>query len=153
LRPKVSYRLVSACHVVLPEGVWLLGQVDWALAGLAGAPEPLEDRLFDAVIAVRAGGLFRLSADLRRRSEDVRCRRERDTEFAALETLRVAARAFPLVEATRRSSADPSLRGRARDAVDSIGDLALVGCGFEIWKTPTPLAQGAALQNPRWSAV
>jgi hypothetical protein len=116
--------------------------IDWALTGLAAASQALEDRMFDAAIAVRAAGLFRLSAELRRLSEDVRRRRERDAELAPLESLRGAARAFALVEALRRSPADPSLRGRARETFDAAGELALVGCGFEIWRTPTD-ARGA----------
>src|SRR5262249_46390123 len=97
--------------------------IDWALAGLAAAPEPLEDRRCHAPLAARAAGLFRLSANLRRPAEAVRRRRDRDAEFAPAGTLRVASRAFALVEALRRSPWDPSLRGRARDAFDSIGDL------------------------------
>ena len=116
--------------------------VDWALAGLAAAPEPLEDRLFDAAIAARAGGLFRLSAELRRLSEDVRRRRERDADLAPLESLRSASRTFALIEALRRSPGDGSLRGQGRDTFDPVGELALRGCGFEIWRTPTD-ARGA----------
>jgi hypothetical protein len=116
--------------------------IEWALAGLAAAPLPLEDRLFDAAIAARAAGLYRLSAELRRLSEDVRRRRERDAELGPLESLRAAARAFALVEALKRSPADGSLRGHARDTFDSVGDLKLTGCGYEIWQTPAG-ARGA----------
>jgi hypothetical protein len=116
--------------------------VDWALTGLASAPQTLEDRMCDAAIEVRAAGLFRLSAELRRLSEEVRRRRERDAELASLESLRGAARAFALIEALRHAPADPSLRGHARETFSAVGELALVGCGFEIWRTPTD-AKGA----------
>jgi hypothetical protein len=80
--------------------------IDWALSGLAAAPEALEERLFDAAIAARARDLFRLSAELRRLSEDVRRRRDRDVEFESLESLQAASRSFALVEALRRLPED-----------------------------------------------
>jgi SWIM zinc finger len=115
---------------------------DWTRSGLAAAPEALEDLLFDAAIGARAAALFRLSAELRRLSEDVRRRRERDAEFQASASLRAAAHCFALVEALRRSPDDMNLRGRAREAFEPIGNVALVGCGVETWRTPSG-ARGA----------
>ncbi|HWK45059.1 MAG TPA: SWIM zinc finger family protein [Stellaceae bacterium] len=128
--------------------------IEWARLGLAAAPEALEDRLFDAAVATRAGGLFRLSAALRRLSEDVRRRRERDVEFEALVSLRAASRCFALIEALRRSPSDTALRGYARETFEPIGDITLVGCGVEVWKTPSG-ARGAtahfyAPEQRRW---
>jgi hypothetical protein len=128
--------------------------IDWALSGLAAAPAALEDRLFDAAIASRAQGLFRLSAELRRLSHDVRRRRERDAAFEAGDSLSAAARCFALIGALRRAPDDPALCGRAREAYDPIGDLRLIGCGAEVWRTPSG-ARGAtahfyAAAERRW---
>lgn len=116
--------------------------IDWVLAGLAAAPRSLQDRLLDGAIAARAGGLFRLSAELRRLSEDVRRRRERDVDLVPMDSLRAASRAFALVEALRRLPDDVLLRGQVRESFDPIGELTLIGCGYEIWKTPAG-ARGA----------
>jgi hypothetical protein len=116
--------------------------IEWTRSGLAAAPVALEDRLFDAAIASRAQGLFRLSAELRRASHDVRRRRERDAAFEAADSLSAAAGCFALIAALRRSPDDPLLCGRAREAYEPIGDLRLVGCGAEVWRTPSG-ARGA----------
>jgi hypothetical protein len=116
--------------------------IDWARSGLAAAPAALEDRLFDAAIAARAQGLFRLSGELRRLSHDVRRRRERDAAFEPRESLAAAARCFALIAALRGAPDDPLLCGRARETYEPVGDLRLIGCGAEVWRTPSG-ARGA----------
>jgi hypothetical protein len=102
----------------------------------------LEDRLFDAAIQTRAAGLFRLAAELRRLSEDVRRCRERDVDLAPMASLRAAAHTFALVAALRCAPDDLALRGQARESFEKVGELALIGCGYEIWRTPAG-ARGA----------
>jgi hypothetical protein len=133
-------RATAASAVAIPDELLARAGalvVDWARAGLASTPQPLEDRLFDVAIEARAAGLFRLGAGLRRLAEDVCRRRERDADLEPAASLRAAARAFALIEALRRAPADAVLRGAARDTFEPLGGIRLIGCGYEIWKTAT----------------
>ena len=47
------------------------------------------------------------------------------------------ARTYALVLALRRAGDDPILRGAVRQPYLDCGTLELVGCGLELWRTPT----------------
>jgi hypothetical protein len=110
--------------------------IEWARSGLAVAPAALAGRLLDGAIAARAAGLVRLASELRRLAEDVRRRRERISDLEPAASLRAAARTYALLEALRRHPDDLQLRGQARDRYKAAGALTLIGCGYEIWRTP-----------------
>jgi hypothetical protein len=105
------------------------------------APISLEERLFALSVSSRADALPRLGAMLRALSKMVRTRRLRDFSFDPDDCLALMADAYAIVCAL--TNAGPSfdadrlvnLKGKARQDYVGVGDLALVGCGADQWRT------------------
>ncbi|ESQ80360.1 hypothetical protein [Asticcacaulis sp. YBE204] len=107
------------------------------------APESLEERLFLLSVSSRADALPRLAALLRTLSAQIRSRRRRDFAFDPDRCLETVSAAFLLVSALRGvgETTPPDLRdmlfGQSRRAYASGGTLHIVGCGTDVWTTPS----------------
>lgn len=105
------------------------------------APISLEERLFTLAVSSRADALPRLGAMLRALSKMMRTRRNRDFTFDPDACLELMADAYALVVALARAqdrldeAKQTILKGKSRQDYNPIGDVTLVGCGADQWRT------------------
>ncbi len=113
--------------------------VDCAALGFNLAPLPLEESLFALSVSSRADALPRLASLLRSIAAQMRLRRQRSFAFDAGLMLELLATAHALSRAVAKADpADPhfaTLAGQVRREYIPLGDVELVGCGAEIWRT------------------
>lgn len=113
--------------------------VDCAALGFNLAPLPLEESLFALSVSSRADALPRLASLLRSIAAQMRLRRQRSFSFDAGLMLELMATAHALSRAVAKADpADPhfaTLAGQVRREYQPLGDVELVGCGAEIWRT------------------
>ena len=129
-----------------PPDPQFLARVEQALGDIAQlgfnlAPESLEESLFALSVSSRADALPRLASILRGIAAQMRLKRARSFEFDAARMLELTATAHALARAVGVTDPDApqftQIAGKARREYTPVDTLELVGCGAEIWQTPT----------------
>lgn len=113
--------------------------VDCTQLGFNLAPVPLEESLFELSVSSRADAMPRLASLLRAIAAQMRLRRQRSFAFDADQMLELVGIAHALCRAV--AHCDPgspqfaALAGAVRRSYQPLGEIDLLGCGAEIWRT------------------